>query len=58
MFADDTACADADADLNSLITRANSELRKIALWFRANKMAVNKARQSSLSSTTEEKMLI
>jgi hypothetical protein len=41
MFADDTACADADADLNSLITRANSELRKIALWFRANKMAVN-----------------
>jgi hypothetical protein len=23
------------------ITRANSELKKIALWFRANKMAVN-----------------
>jgi hypothetical protein len=41
MFADDTACADADADLGSLITRANSELKKVALWFRANKMAVN-----------------
>jgi hypothetical protein len=41
MFADGTACADADTDLDSLITRANSELKKIALWFRANKMAVN-----------------
>jgi hypothetical protein len=41
MFADDTACADADSDLDSLITRANSELKKVALWFRANKMAVN-----------------
>ncbi len=41
MFADDTACADSDADLDSLIIRANSELKKIAPWFRANKMAVN-----------------
>jgi hypothetical protein len=41
MFADDTACADSDADLDSLFTRANSELKKIARWFRANKMAVN-----------------
>jgi hypothetical protein len=41
MFADDTACADADTDLNELITRANTELKKLATWFRANKMAVN-----------------
>ncbi len=41
MFADDTACADSDTDLNSLLLRANFELKKIALWFRANKMAVN-----------------
>ena len=41
MFADDTACADADSNLDSLLTRANSELKKVALWFRANKMAVN-----------------
>ena len=41
MFADDTACADSDACLDTLITRANTELKKIALWFRANKMAVN-----------------
>jgi hypothetical protein len=41
MFADDTACADSDTDLNSLLLRANFELKKIALWFRANKMVVN-----------------
>jgi hypothetical protein len=41
MFADDTACADADTDLDLLITRANTELKKIAHWFRANKMVVN-----------------
>jgi hypothetical protein len=41
MFPDNTACADADTDLGTLITRANTELKKIALWFRANKMAVN-----------------
>ncbi len=34
-------CADADVDLGTLITRANTELKKIALWFRVNKMAVN-----------------
>lgn len=41
MFADDTAGADADTDLNTLIDRANIELKKLATWFRANKMAVN-----------------
>jgi hypothetical protein len=41
MFADDIACADYDADLTSLITRANTELKNIPLWFGANKMAVN-----------------
>jgi hypothetical protein len=41
MFADDTACADADTDLDFLITGANTELNKIAHWFRANKMVVN-----------------
>jgi hypothetical protein len=41
MFADDTACADSDSNLNTLVNRANTELKKIALWFRANKMMVN-----------------
>jgi hypothetical protein len=28
MFADDTACADSDANLGTLISRANTELKK------------------------------
>ena len=41
LFADDTAVVDSDTDLPSLINRINSELQKIANWFRANKMSVN-----------------
>jgi hypothetical protein len=52
MFADDTACANSDADLTTLKTRANAELKMIALWFRANKMAVNINKQSTLSFIT------
>ena len=40
LFADDTAVIDSDADLSVLIPRVNSEIQKIANWFRANKMAV------------------
>ena len=41
LFADDTAGLDSDTDLDRLIDRVNSELNKLANWFRANKMAVN-----------------
>ena len=41
LFADDTAGLDADHDLKQLIDRINTEINKIANWFRANKMAVN-----------------
>lgn len=41
MFADDTACTASNSNLNELISNVNSELRKVARWFRANKMAVN-----------------
>jgi Reverse transcriptase (RNA-dependent DNA polymerase) len=41
MFADDTAGLTSGPDLKVLIHKANSELHKIALWFKANKMAVN-----------------
>jgi hypothetical protein len=40
MFADNTTCADADSDLYTLVNMANIELKKIASWFRANKMMV------------------
>jgi hypothetical protein len=41
LFADDTTCLAKDSNLNDLITFVNMELRKMANWFRSNKMAVN-----------------
>jgi hypothetical protein len=37
-FADDTFTIDSGQDLNTVI---NIEINKIAVWFRANKLAVN-----------------
>ena len=34
LFADDTAVVDSDSDLPTLINRVNTELQKIANWFR------------------------
>jgi hypothetical protein len=41
LFADDTAGLTAGPDLKTVLKKANVELKKIATWFRANKMAVN-----------------
>ena len=41
LFADDTSGLDSDKDLPTLITRVNGEIKKLANWFRANRMAVN-----------------
>jgi hypothetical protein len=41
MFADDAACTASNSNLNVLISNVNCELKKVARWFRANKMMVN-----------------
>jgi hypothetical protein len=41
MFADDTFCVKSDTDLKNLIHYINGEINKMAVWFRANKLAVN-----------------
>jgi hypothetical protein len=41
LFADDTAGLTSGPDLKNVLKKANTELKKIATWFRANKMAVN-----------------
>jgi hypothetical protein len=41
MFADDTFSLDSGNDLNDLINTVNNEINKMAVWFRANKLAVN-----------------
>jgi len=42
MFADDTFTLKSDSDINNLIRSVNTEVNKMAIWFRANKLAVNK----------------
>ena len=41
LFADDTSCLAENKCLSDLIIYVNTELQKLANWFRANKMAVN-----------------
>jgi hypothetical protein len=41
MFADDTQCISGGMDLPALTASVNIELKKIATWFRSNRMAVN-----------------
>ena len=44
MFADDTCSLKSDTDLNALVNKVNAEVNKMAIWFRANKLAVNKSK--------------
>ena len=41
LFADDTAGLKSGHDLNALIRDVNAEIKKLANWFRSNRMAVN-----------------
>ena len=41
LFADDTAGLKSGHDLKALIRDVNVEIKKMANWFRSNKMAVN-----------------
>ena len=44
MFADNTFSAKSGSDLNLLIQHVNTEIIKMAIGFRANKLAVNKSK--------------
>jgi hypothetical protein len=41
LFADDTASLSSGPELGPLLNKVNGELKKLAAWFRANRMAVN-----------------
>jgi hypothetical protein len=57
MFADDTACVASDTNLENLVSHVNNELRKVARWFRANKMAVNVEKTKFLIFHTRGKQI-
>jgi hypothetical protein len=41
MFADDSTCTISGKDLNQLKCLANSELKKVSLWLKANRLSLN-----------------
>jgi Tfp pilus assembly protein PilP len=55
MFADDTCCLDSDDNLNNMISRVNTEVNKIATWFKANKMATNTGKTKYIIFQTRNK---
>jgi hypothetical protein len=40
-FTDDTTLLDSDSDISKLVTRVNSEFRKVVYYFRARKLALH-----------------
>ena len=57
LFADDTTCLAENRNLNELITFINTELQKIANWFKCNKMAVNISKTKYIIFRTKGKKI-
>ncbi len=57
MFADDTAGLASHTNIDILTTFVNAELKKIAEWFRINKMAVNVNKTKFMIFHTKGKMI-
>ena len=57
LFADNTSCLAEHDNLNELITFVNTELKKLANWFRSNKMAVNIAKTKYIIFRTKGKKI-
>jgi len=57
MFTDDTFSVKSDKDLNRLIDTVKTEVNNMAVWFRANKLAVNKGKTKYMIFRTRGKQL-
>ncbi len=57
LFADDTTCLAENNNLNDLIDYVNSELNKLAIWFKANRMAVNVSKTNYIIFRTRGKKI-
>ena len=55
LFADDTTCLAKGSNLVDLISYVNTELRKMANWFRSNKMALNTSKTKYIIFRTHGK---
>jgi hypothetical protein len=57
LFADDTSCLAEHKNLHELIEYVNRELKKLANWFRCNKMAVNTSKTKFIIFRTKGKKI-
>ena len=57
LFADDTTCLDSDPNLSILIQRFNTEIQKMADWFKANRMALNTSKTKFIIFHTKGKKI-
>ena len=57
LFADDTTCLSKGKNLKDLISYVSQELQKIAVWFRANKMAINTSKTKFIIFRTRGKVI-
>jgi len=57
LFADDTACLASGASLPELFDFVNTELQKVALWFKSNKLAVNVNKTKYIIFHTRQKKI-
>jgi hypothetical protein len=57
LFADDTICLGSGKKLDDLTAYVNSELKKVANWFRSNKMAVNTSKTKFIVFRTRGKRI-
>jgi len=55
MFADDTFGLKSDHDIISLINSLNVDINKMSIWFKANKLAVNKTKTKFMIFRTKGK---
>ncbi len=58
LFADDTSALKSGPHLPQLFTQLNSELYKIATWYRANKMSANASKTKYIFSIIKGKLSI
>ena len=60
MFADDTNLCISDSNIEKLFETMNEKLRKVATWFKANKLSLNisKTKYSLFHSTGKRKDIL
>ena len=57
MFADDTFGLKSDNDLMTLIDSINTDINMMAIWFKANKLAVNKSKTKFITFHARSKKI-